>query len=395
MSSLRTHARRAGGLLVVLAVVTLAVWPDAVEVDLTSPALGPLEVTIDEEGETRVRERFLVSAPVAGRLQRIDLEPGDPIERERTVLARLTPAPPALIDSRTQAELAAAVDAAEAAAGSVGADRNRVAATLERARASLTRQQGLAEAGAVSLDPLETAETAVRLAEEALRAAEFSARRADYDLQMARARLQQPSAAGRPIEIRSPIDGVVLKRYRESEAVVPAGGPLVEVGDSADPQAVADLLSSDAVRVSPGDPVRLEQWGGGMPLEGRVRRIEPSGFMKVSALGVEEQRVNVIVEFADPAAAGRELGDGYRVEVRVIVWQDPRVLKVPVGSLFRRGESWAVFVVENGRARAQVVEIGQRNGVEAEVRGGLSAGDTVVLHPPDTLQDGMRVTARE
>jgi len=154
-------------------------------------------------------------------------------------------------------------------------------------------------------------------------------------------------------------------------------------------------LSSDAVRVSPGDPVRLEQWGGGVPLEGRVRRIEPSGFMKVSALGVEEQRVNVIVEFADPAAAGRELGDGYRVEVRVIVWQDPRVLKVPVGSLFRRGESWAVFVVENGRARAQVVEIGQRNGVEAEVRGGLSAGDTVVLHPPDTLQDGMRVTARE
>jgi len=189
MSFLWKHARFAGGLVAVLAVVALAVWPDAVEVDLASPVVGPLEVTIDEEGETRVRERFLVSAPVAGRLQRIDLEPGDPIERGRTVLARLTPVPPALIDARTQAELAAAVEAAEAAAGSVGADRDRVAATLERARATLKRQQELAEAGAVSLDTLEAAETGVRVAEEALRAADFSVRRADYDLQMARARL--------------------------------------------------------------------------------------------------------------------------------------------------------------------------------------------------------------
>jgi HlyD family secretion protein len=265
---------------------------------------------------------------------------------------------------------------------------------VERLRSLLPRQQELAAAGAISRDELEATQTSLKAAEEALRAADFSVDRAEYDLQMARARLQQPTAGGRVIVITSPVDGAVLKRLRESEAVVQAGEPLVEVGDPNQLEVVADLLSTDAVRVQPGARVFIDQWGGGRALEGRVRRVEPSGFTKISALGVEEQRVNVVIDFVDPAGAAKALGDAYRVEVRIVIWEMADVLKVPVGSLFRRDESWAVFRVENGRARTQLVEIGERNAMEAQVTSGLNAGDTVVLHPPDTLADDTRVTER-
>jgi HlyD family secretion protein len=379
--------------LVVGVILVAALWPEAIEVDVARVEKGPMQVTIDEEGRTRVHERFVISAPVAGRLQRIELEPGDAIERG-TVLVRLTPADPALLDVRTRAELGAAVDAARAAVGQARAVRDRAAATLERARSTLRRQQSLEAAGAVARDVLEESETAVRTAEEERRAAEFSLARAEYDLQVARARMQQPGGDGRTIEIRAPIDGLVLRLHRESEAVVPAGEPLLEVGNASHLEVIADLLSTDAVRVSPGDPVLIEQWGGGRALQGHVRRVEPSGFMKVSALGVEEQRVNVVIDLDDPGAAGRVLGDAFRVEVRIIVWQDAEVVKVPVGSLFRRGEDWAVFAVENGRARLRVVEIGRQNGTEAQVLKGLEPAQPVVLHPPDTLGDGMRVAER-
>jgi HlyD family secretion protein len=224
--------------------------------------------------------------------------------------------------------------------------------------------------------------------------ADFSVSRAEYDLQVARARIQQPGAGGRPIEIVSPIDGIVLKRLRESEAVVPAGEPLIEVGNFDHLEVVADLLSTDAVRVRPNARVLVEQWGGGRTLEGRVRRVEPSGFTKLSALGVEEQRVNIIIDFVDPAGAALALGDSYRVEVRIVVWDEPNVLKVPVGSLFRRGEEWAVFVIDDGRVRTEGVAVGQRSASEAQVTRGLEAGRPIVLHPPDTLRDGVRVTAR-
>lgn len=192
----------------------------------------------------------------------------------------------------------------------------------------------------------------------------------------------------------APVDGVILKRLRESESVVPVGEPLLEIGDPKRIEIVADLLSTDAVRISPGTPVLIDEWGGDHPLHGRVRRVEPSGFMKVSALGVEEQRVNVIIELEDPASAARKLGDGYRVEVRVVVWREDSVLKVPTGSLFRRGDEWAVFVIEEGRARLHIVKLGQRNQSEGQITSGLSAGQVVVLHPPDTLTDGMRVVVR-
>lgn len=379
--------------LVVGVILAAALWPEAIEVDIARVERGGLQVTIDEEGETRVRERFVISAPVAGRLQRIELEPGDVVRRGQ-VLARLTPAAPALLDARTRAELAAAVDAARAAAGQARAERARAAAALDRAQTSLKREETLAEVGAVSRDQLEASRAALRNAEEGHRAAEFGVARADYDLQMARARGQQPSAPGRPIEIHAPVDGVVLKRHHESEAVVPSGEPLLEVGDPGRLEVVSDLLSTDAVQVSPNDLVQMVQWGGGTPLAGRVRRVEPSGFMKVSALGVEEQRVNVIIDFVDPGAASRVLGDAYRVEVRIVTWEGQSVLKAPVGSLFRRGEDWAVFVVDGGRAVARTVAIGRRNGTDAEVLKGIDAGTLVVLHPPDTLTNGARVTTR-
>jgi HlyD family secretion protein len=394
MRRLFKHTRLILGILVVLAIVIVAMWPQSIEVDVTTVERGAMEVTVDEEGETRVRDRFVVSAPVSGRLQRIEIEPGDPVVRGKTVLARLTPAEAPLIDPRTRAELTAAAEAARAAVGQAQAERQRAATTLARARSTLHRQQELAKAGAIALDTLESSETAVRAAEEALRAAEFTVMRTEYESQRARARLQTPAATGRTVDVVAPVKGVVLKRLRQSEAVVPLGEPLLEVGDPEGIEIVADLLSTDAVRVRPGATVHIDQWGGGEPLAARVRRVEPSGFMKVSALGVEEQRVNVLIDFVDAASAARLLGDNYRVEVRIVVWSADDVIKVPVGSIFRRGADWAAFVVEDGRARLQPVQLGERNDLVGQVTSGLSAGQTVVLHPPDTLTDGTRVVVR-
>jgi HlyD family secretion protein len=379
------------GGLAVAALAAVALWPDAVEVDVARVDRGPMQVTIDEDGETRVRDRFLISAPVGGVLQRIEIEPGDRVSRGDTVLARLAPAESPLLDPRARAELGAAVEAARASVGQAQAERTRAAAALEQARTTLQRQQTLAEAGAVSRETLETADTAFESAESAARAAEFAVARAEYELELARARVQAPRADGRLIEIQAPIDGVVLKRFRESQSVVPVGEPLLDIGDPQALEVVADLLSTDAVRISPGDPVLVDQWGGDKPLDARVRRIEPSGFMKVSALGVEEQRVNVIIDFTEPLAASTALGDGFRVEVRIVVWREEDVLKVPIGCLFRRGDQWAAFVVEGGRARLRTVEIGQRNNDAGQIIKGLEEGETVVLHPPDTLTDGARV----
>jgi HlyD family secretion protein len=379
---------------IVALILTVALWPSAIEVDVARIERGPMQVTIDEEGETRVRERFVVSAPVMGRVERIELEPGDPVVRGKTVVARLTPAAAPLIDPRTQAELSAAVDVARAAIGQAKADFERATAALQRAEATVRRLETLAKVGAISGDELEGAQTARKSAEEAARAAQFTVARAEHELQLARARLNPSRAGGGVVNVIAPVDGVVLKRLRESASVVPVGEPLLEIGDPASLEIVSDLLSTDAVRASQGDAVQIEQWGGSHPLQGRVRRVEPSGFMKVSALGVEEQRVNVIIDF-DEETDSASLGDGYRVEVRIVVWRDDSVLKVRVGSLFRRGDDWAVFLVENGRARLQAVQLGQRNDREAQVLKGLSEGQTAILHPPDTVEDGTRVVVRE
>jgi HlyD family secretion protein len=388
------NKRLIAGVLVVIGIVAAAMWPSSLEVGVTQVMRGPMQVTIDEDGVTRIRERFAVSAPVSGRLQRVELEPGDPVIGGKTVVARLATAESPLLDPRTRGELTAGVDAARAAVGQAQAERARAATELDRARTTLRRQQELMKAGAIASDALDAAETTVMSAQEAQRAAEFTVSRTEYELQLARARLQAPSAAGRAIEVVAPVSGVILKRFRESETVVPVGDPIVEIGDPSRIEIVADLLSTDAVRISPGAEVLIDQWGGSEPLKGKVRRVEPAGFMKVSALGVEEQRVNVIIDFDDPAMAGKRLGDAYRVEVRVVVWREDNVVKVPVGALFRRGDAWASFLVNGDRAALETVMLGQRNATEAQVTKGLSAGQTVVLHPPDTLMDGARVKTR-
>jgi HlyD family secretion protein len=387
------NKRLIAGVVIVLGIVVMAMWPESIEVSAAKVERGPMQVTLDEDGETRIRDKFVVSAPVAGRLQRIVLDVGDSVMQGKTIVARLTTADAPLLDPRTRGELDAAVEAARAAVGQAQAERDRTTAELARAKTTLQRQQELMKAGAIASDNLDAAETAVATADEARKAAEFAVSRTEYELKLARARLQAPSPAGRAVEVVAPVSGVVLKRFRESESVVPVGEPLVEIGEPSRIEIVADFLSTDAVRIQPGAPVLVEGWGGDTPLKGRVRRVEPAGFMKVSALGVEEQRVNVVIDFENVAEAKR-LGDGYRVEVRVIVWRDEDVVKVPVGGLFRRGNDWATFVVDGEQVRLQSVQLGQRNDEDGQVVKGLTPGQTVVLHPPDTLMDGARVTVR-
>jgi HlyD family secretion protein len=395
MRWLLRHKKLIAGLLLLAGIVAMAMWPDTMEVESAAVTRGEMQVTIDEDGETRVRDRFVVSAPVSGRLLRIELEPGDPVVRGKTVVARIAPGPSPLLDPRTRSELAAAVEAARAAVGQAQAERARAVESFARAKTTVARQEALAKAGAISTDELDAARTSLRTGEEAARAAEFTVRRSEYELELAQARLAAPDGSGgRTVNVVAPVDGVILKRLRESETVVPVGDPLLEIGNPSRIEIVADFLSTDAVQIRTGAPVVIEQWGGGEPLSGRVRRVEPSGFMKVSALGVEEQRVYVLIDLTDPPAAATALGDAYRVEVRAVTWRGENVLKVPVGSLFRRGEGWATFVIQDGLARLTPVQLGHRNEIEGEILGGLSEGQLVVMHPPDTLIDRARVKGK-
>ncbi|WP_407351783.1 efflux RND transporter periplasmic adaptor subunit [Luteimonas sp. R10] len=393
---------------VVLALLLVALWPRAVEVDLAAATVGELLVTVDEEGETRVRERYMVSAPAAGEIRRIELEPGDPVEAGRTVVARLRPSAPVPLDVRTRAETEAAVQAAEAALGRAQAERARAETVATRAQRRYARLRELQDSGAIARDTMEAQQAEAQAARDAFESAEHAVAQARHELAAARARLIRQGAVaedsapddaghadGDDLLVFAPVDGVVLRRLRESRGVVPAGAELLEVGDARGLEIVADLLSSEAVRASPGDPVLIEQWGGGDTLRGRVRRIEPAGFLKISALGVEEQRVNVIIDFEDPVEAREALGDAYRVEVRIVVWRKPDALKLPVGSLFREGEDWAVFVAEDGRARLRTLVLGPRNDREAEVKEGLRKGEQVVLYPADDLRDGARIKPRK
>lgn len=393
-----TRPSTLGGVALIGALLAVGFWPTAELVDLAPVERGPMRVTVDDEGETRVRRRFVVSAPVAGQLQRIDLEPGDPVRAGTTVLATVLPAAPMPLDARSRAEAEAAAAAARAALGAARADRARATAAKALADSELGRYRDLARERVVSSQLLEGKETDARAAAEMLRAAEFAVAGAQHQIEMANARLMQATGGrgqGRPVTIVAPVDGVVLRRLQESEAVVAAGQPLLELGDPRDLEIVSDLLSSDAVRIPDGAPVLIERWGGERPLRARVRRVEPSGFTKYSALGVEEQRVNVVMDFDEPADGRPGLGDGYRVDIRIIVWEGASVLKAPASALFRRGTEWAAFVEAGGRARVQTVQVGRRNGAEAEVTDGLREGDLVVLHPADTLQDGSRIARRQ
>ncbi|MDH4064318.1 MAG: HlyD family efflux transporter periplasmic adaptor subunit, partial [Acidobacteriota bacterium] len=333
--------------------------------------------------------------PLSGRVERIELEPGDIVERGRTVVARLRPEVPQLLDARARADAEGGVDSARAALGQARAEEQRARAALELATSELKRASSLFDAGLTTRQTLEARQTDVTTADEGVRAAEFATATAAAELDRARVRLRPggTDAAGRPLSVLAPVDGVVLRRHRESESVVPAGEPLVEIGDPSHVEIVADLLSSDAVKVRPGMRVSVEQWGGA-PMGASVTRVEPAGFTKVSALGVEEQRVNVIMDFDDDQAAWMAMGDAYRVEVKIAIWEAESVVKVPTSALFRVGDQWSSYVVEQGRARRVALRLGQRTSAEAEVLEGLLEGQQVVLHPPDTVSDGTRVQVR-
>lgn len=383
---------------VVLGVAVIGIWafrPRPAPADFATVTRGALQVTVEEEGRTRVRDRYVLSAPLPGRMRRIELEPGDPVVAGKTVVAEFLPADPVLLDARTRAELEARVRAADSALNGARADRERIAADLAFAQSELKRSRELVTERVIAPRELEAAERQAQSLDRARQSADFAVRTAEHQVEVARAGLLQSRGGSRaPIILRSPVHGVILRRLQESETVVATGQPLVEIGNLDDLEIVSDLLSSAAVSVAPGQPVLIDQWGGTRALRGRVRRIEPSGFTKISALGVEEQRVNAIVDFDEPRAAWKTIGDGYRVEVRIIVWSRDDVVKVPASSLFRYETKWAVYKVENGTAVRRIVDVGQQNGLEAEILGGLSAGDQIVVYPSDAIQDGVKVTSR-
>ncbi len=401
-------ARRSIWLLLLAALVAGAVYtfqPSPVPVDVAMVVRGPLEVTIDEDGKTRIKEKYIVSTPVGGRLQRIELREGDPVQSGETILAMIQPSNPDLLDARSLAQAKARVRASEAAVNRAKSRCDKTKVERDQADKDLQRAQQLIESRAISPSEFEKTQAEFRSINELLRSAEFDKEIALFELDLARAALVhvQPdgptgySEESGPIffEIRSPINGVVLRVLQESSTIVSPGTPIVELGDHRDLEIVVDVLSNDAVKISPGTQVRLEQWGGTTALRGTVRLIEPSAFEKVSALGVEEQRVNVIVDFDESSPQDAPLGDGYRVEARMVVWSADDVVKVPTSALFRDRNQWAAFVVENGRVVLTPVTIGHRNDREAEVVDGLATGDTVVLHPGDNLADGAQIVARE
>jgi len=379
---------------VVGALVAIALWPASIGVDVSLVSRGPLIETIDEEGTTRVRDRFVVSVPVSGRVLRIELEPGDAVKRGAVVAQVRAEAPP-LLDARTRTEAQAAVESARATLGRARAEEQRARTSLTQAQREAVRSRELARAGVVAAQGLETVEAAAKEAGEAVNAASFAVRAAESELQRAEARAAPapPDTQGRVVAITAPANGVVLRRLRESESVVPAGEPLLEIGDPRRLEIVSDLLSTDAVRVVPGARTFIEQWGGNRALDAKVRRIEPAGFTKISALGVEEQRVNVVLDLVNPVEAWKALGDAYRVEVRVVTWEAESVIKIPTSALFRDGSAWAVYAVTDGRARKVRVEIGHQTRLEAEMLSGVPEGKQVILHPGDRVADGVRVKA--
>jgi len=362
--------------------------PDAtIEVETAAVARGTISVTVDNEGRTRVRDRYVVAAPVGGRLSRIAIVEGDRVA-DGDLLARIYPTP---ADPRAVEVARGQLAAAEARRLEAAAQLENARAYEEQTRRDLERVGKLTEAGALSQDAIEQARLAATSAERQLEVRRAALRAADADVAAARGALigANPDASdGAAVAVRAPTGGRILRVLQQSARVVQAGTPLVEIGDAAGLEVVVDVLSEDAVRITPGNPVLIEQWGGDTALRGQVRLLEPEAFTKVSALGVEEQRVNVVADLFDPPSS---LGAGYRLEARIVTWTGDNVLGVPTSALFQRDGAWAVFVVEDGLAVRRTVRLGHRTADVAEVLEGLTEGDLVILYPSAQIEDGVRV----
>jgi HlyD family secretion protein len=384
--------------VLVLAALAYGFLPEPVPVQTATVGRGPLQVVVEEEGETRVRDTYVVTSPVAAFLRRIELEVGDPVAAGQPV-ARLEPPRSAILDPRSRTEAASRVQAAQAAVAQAQEQVRAAEAASRRAAADRARYRRLAEAGAA---PRQQAELAAAEATQA--AASLESARAGVAAARAELTAARSAANGRtgnahlPVQdvLRAPAAGRVLAVHRRSEGQVNPGEPLLEIGDPDRLEVRVDVLSQDAVRIRPGTPVLLDQWGGDTPLRAAVRRVEPQGFTEVSSLGVEEQRTTVVAGLESPPSAWASvLGSGYRVLARFIVWQGDNVLQVPTSALFRSGDGWAVFVVEGGRAVRRSVEVGRQAGLAAQVVSGLREGETVIVHPGNEIEEGARVRPTE
>ncbi len=386
------------GLLVAFALggtvaIVLALLPKPVPVDVATVAKGPMTVTVDEDGQARVKDRYVVSAPLTGRIDRIELDPGDEV-KEGAILARIVPMAPPLLDERTKSAAEARVAASSAAKRQTAAQVERAAALQAQAKKEADRARTLAEQGALSQAALEQALLSERSATADAESARFAQRVADYEVLMAQAtigHLGKRKGESEELAVPAPVTGRVLAVLSKSEGAVQPGTPLVELGDPAALELVVDVLTSDAVLIRPGAVVTIDRWGG-PPLDARVALVEPSAFSRLSALGVEERRVNVVVEIVAPREKWASLGDGYRIEAHIVVWQDDEAVQVPASAVFRHGDAWAVYRIDGGIARLQPVQIGQRTPRQVQITEGLAAGQRVVLHPSDRVRDGTKVS---
>ncbi len=392
MSKLRLALYGAAG-LAVLAVLGWALAPRPVEVEAAPVARGHFEHAIEEDGRTRLRDRYVVSAPVAAHLSRVTLREGDRVQAGDTV-AVLTPVMPSLYDERSLREATARARAAEAAVAGAQARAERALVAQDEARLELQRTEKLARDGFIAASRLDSARLALDGARREREAAQAARDVAAHELEQAQASVRPASAgapAGRPLAVRAPVSGVVLRVPLPSENTVAAGAALIDIGDPSQMEVVAELLTTDAVQAKPGTRVSIERWGG-PPVQAQVRRVEPAAFTKVSALGIEEQRVKVLIDITDPPAPWLALGDGFRVTVRVITVSTDDAVMVPVGALFPRTDAdMAVYVLDGGRARLRTVQIVARNGSMAWVRAGLDPGERVIVYPPPGVADGRRV----
>lgn len=392
--SFRTTFWSAAAVLVLLLLV-LAFRPRPVAIDAGETWRGPMQATVRDEGHTRVREEYVVYAPVSGQLQRVPFKPGAVVQSGQ-VVARIHPGDPAFLDSRARAEAQAAVRAAEAGLSAARAELERAEAQARFARAELERLESLRERNLTSAESLDQARLALSVAAAARASAADSVRMREAELDAARVRLTRPADAdGELVDVLTPVSGVVLRVARESAGVIVAGQEILSVGNPDELEVVIEMLTTDAVIVEAGADVIIEDWSRlREPLAGRVRLVEPYGFRKTSALGVEEQRVNVIVDFGGPREEWSMLGHGYRVEAAVVTWRADDVVQAPVAALFRHEGDWAVFRIESGRAILTPVQVGRDNGQGAQILSGIEAGVPVVLYPGEEIEDGTRVEPR-
>lgn len=393
MLTTRTQIWIAIGALAFLG-LTWAFSPRPLPVDGAIVQLGDMTVSVSDDGMTRVRDVFILSAPADGIMSRVEVEPGDTVEEGKSIITTLRSSLSPLLPSRTAAQLRTAVQSAEASLVAARADKDRLDVEHQRLKRDLERAISLRASGTVSQQAVDDAEVAERAGYLGVRSAEAMIGVRRQELAAARAALLPSTARakGDTISVVAPLSGLILAVRRESEGPVAQGTPFVEIGDLNSVECVADFLSEDAVKVQPGDAVTFTDWGG-EPISGRVRRVEPAGFTKISALGIEEQRVNIVMDLDDPSMR-QNLGHGYRFVANITIWQGTDRLIVPMSALFRDGESWAVYVIRNGRAEWRPVSIEHTNRTMADVVDGLSKGEQVVIHPPRQLEAGMRVKVR-